>query len=163
MRGQDAAALVEETVGFHVKAKDKDEAQMRQQLAEMKLDEVRRSRGMAITRGRKATPPGKGGANVGALQQPGHKPHTTEKFERRVTNMVDGPPNGSKVQEKYQQEWTNELQKGGPGRGAEAGGKGDEEAERRGRTPPQSPGLGPGPREADPQLVFCWCLGHQFE
>ena len=67
MQDQDAAASVEERVGFYVKAAGKDEAQMRQQLAEMKLDEVRRSRGMAITRGRKATPPGKGGANVGAL------------------------------------------------------------------------------------------------
>ena len=43
LRVQDAAALVEETAGFNVEATDKDEAQVRQQLAEMKLDEVRRS------------------------------------------------------------------------------------------------------------------------
>ena len=43
LRVQDAAALVEETAGFNVEATDKDEAQVRQQLAEIKLDEVRRS------------------------------------------------------------------------------------------------------------------------
>ena len=43
LRVQDAAALVEETAGFNVEATDKDKAQVRQQLAEMKLDEVRQS------------------------------------------------------------------------------------------------------------------------
>ena len=43
LRVQAAAALVEETAGFNVEATNRDEAQVRQQLAEMKLDEVRRS------------------------------------------------------------------------------------------------------------------------
>ena len=41
LRVQDAAALVEETAGFNVEATDNDEAQVRQQLAEMKLEQIR--------------------------------------------------------------------------------------------------------------------------
>ena len=47
-------------------------------------------------------------------RQPGNKQTTKEKFarefKRKVTNMMDGHV-GSKVQEKYLLEWTNELQK----------------------------------------------------
>ena len=43
-RGQDATARVEEIVGFYVKATGKDETQIRQRVADMKPDEVRRSR-----------------------------------------------------------------------------------------------------------------------
>ena len=47
-------------------------------------------------------------------RQPGNKQTTKEnfaqEFKRKVTNMMDGPV-GSKVQEKYLLEWTNELRK----------------------------------------------------
>ena len=48
-------------------------------------------------------------------RQPKHTPNTQEKveqeFKRRVTNMMVGPLNGNKVQEKCLKEWTNELPK----------------------------------------------------
>ena len=43
-RDQEAAAWVEETVGFYVTATGKDETLIRQRLAEMTPEEVRRSR-----------------------------------------------------------------------------------------------------------------------
>ena len=115
-RGQEAAARVEKTVGFNVKATGKDETKIRQQLAGMMPDEVRQSR--EHWRSRFEEKQRFQGKKVVALEHfrrhPGHKQTTKEKFaqefKRRATNMMDGPV-GSKVQEKYLLEWTSELRK----------------------------------------------------
>ena len=125
MQDQDAAASVEETVGFYGQRRGPD-------------DEVRRCREHWPSPADE-----KQRLRAGSSAA---RPQTTHDREVRAESDEHGgwSSNGSKVQEKYQQEWTNELQKGGPGRGAEAGSQGDEEAERRRRTLPLSPGLGPG-------------------
>ena len=103
-RGQEAAAWVEETVGFYVKATGKDETQIRQRLAERKPEEVRRSREHWRLRAEEKQCFQEEEAWEVFRRQPGHKQTTKEKFaqefKRRVTSMVDGPV-GSKAREKY--------------------------------------------------------------
>ena len=119
-RGQEVAAWVEETVGFYVKATGKDENQIRQRLAEMKPEEIRRSREHWRLRAKEKQCFQEQEEEAWELfrRQPGHKQTTKEKFaqefKRRVTNMVDGPV-GSKAREKYLLEWTSELRKSAKG------------------------------------------------
>ena len=119
-RGREVAAWVEETVGFYVKATGKDENQIRQRLAEMKPEEVRRSREHWRLRAKEKQCFQEQEEEAWELfrRQPGHKQTTKEKFaqefKRRVTNMVDGPV-GSKAREKYLLEWTSELRKSAKG------------------------------------------------
>ena len=104
-RGQEVAAWVEETVGFYVKATGKDENQIRQRLAEMKPEEVRRSREHWRLRAKEKQCFQEQEEEAWELfrRQPGHKQTTKEKFaqefKRRVTNM-DGPV-GSKAREVF--------------------------------------------------------------
>ena len=114
---QDAVALVEETVGFYVKATGKDEGRMRQKLAETKPGELWRIRenwricaeNEQRLRGKKED------AWKLFRRQPGHKPNTKEKFEqefkRRVVDVIASPFCNRKEQETYLQLWMNELQK----------------------------------------------------
>ena len=119
-RGQEVAAWVEETVGFYVKATGKDENQILQRLAEMKPEEVRRSREHWRLRAKEKQCFQEQEEEAWELfrRQPGHKQTTKEKFaqefKRRVTNMVDGAV-GSKAREKYLLEWTSELRKSAKG------------------------------------------------
>ena len=114
---QDAAVLVEETVGFYVKATGKDEDRMRQKLAETKPGELwqirehwricaedeQRLRGKEEDAWKLFT------------RHPGHKPNTKEKFEqefkRRVVDVIASPYCSCQEQETYLQLWMNELQK----------------------------------------------------
>ena len=93
-QGQEAAAWVEETVGFCVTATGKDETQIRQRLAEMKPEEVRRSREHWRLRAEEKQCFQEKEEEAWDLfrRQPGHKQTTKEKFaqefKRRVTSMV---------------------------------------------------------------------------
>ena len=131
-RGQEAAAWVEETVGFYVTATGKDETQIRQRLAEMKPEKVRRSREHWRLRAEEKQCFQEKEEESWELfrRLPGHKQTTKEKFslrksssiERRALWMVPAAR-----REKYLLEWTSELRKRSSGGGTEAGGKGDEE------------------------------------
>ena len=60
---------VEETLSFHVEADGSNEASMRQQLKNKKMEDLRRSRDFQRTRGGKTAVPRKGGGSLGALQK----------------------------------------------------------------------------------------------
>ena len=108
--------MVDEALDFHVKATGREGTQKRQELVNMRPGELRRNlehwRLRAEEKQRLQEKKEEAWELFG--RQPGHKQTTEEKFaqefKRRVTNMMDGPV-GSKVQEKYLLEWTNELRK----------------------------------------------------
>ena len=125
-RGQEAAAWVEETVGFYVTATGKDETQIRQRLAEMKPEKVRRSREHWRLRAEEKQCFQEKEEESWELfrRLPGHKQTTKEKFaqefKHRATSIVDGPV-GSKAR-KVPAGMDERAAKGSSGGGTEAGG-----------------------------------------
>ena len=108
--------MVDEVLDFYVKATGKDGAQKHQEFVDMRPGELRRSLEHWRLRAEEKQRLLEKKEEAWELfrRQPGNKQTTKEKFaqefKRKVTNMMDGPV-GSKVQEKYLLEWTNELRK----------------------------------------------------
>ena len=109
-RNVESKSMVDEALGFCVKATGKDGTQKRQELVNMRPGELRRSLEHWQLRAEEKQRLLEKKEEAWELfrRQPGHKQTTKEKFaqefKRKVTNMMDGPV-GNKVQEK------NELRK----------------------------------------------------
>ena len=113
-RNVESKSMVDEALGFYVKATGKDGTQKRQELVNMRPGELRRSLEHWQLRAEEKQRLLEKKEEAWELlrRQPGHQQTTKEKFaqefKRKVTDMMDGPV-GNKVQEKYLLEWTNEL------------------------------------------------------
>ena len=115
-RNEETRSMVDEVLDLYVKATDKDGVQKRQELVGMRPGELRRSLEHWRIRAEEKRRLLEKKEEAWELfrRQPGRKRTTKEvfaqEFKRRVTNKMEGPV-GSKVQEKFLLEWTNELRK----------------------------------------------------